>query len=418
MLAMQSERTAPAVDFLEKRRAQDFGEELRRTGWYHSIELPDGSITPGYLKLETLRERFAEFPLPADLSGKRILDIGTWDGWFAFEAERRGADVVAIDNVEQENFRWAHRALGSRVRYEIAEVYELREKRFEPFDYVLFLGVLYHLRHPLLALEMVCEATKEIAIVDSFIVEDDNSRSPIPWMEFYEGTELSNQVDNWCGPTIPCLLAMCRAAGFARAELISVKDQHARVACYRRWEPAIAEAGVEAPVVTGVANARANDYGINFRTSKEEYMTAWFRSDEAGLRREDMRPEVSGLGSPAVALNHYGGRDWHVSFALPRGLAPGWHEVRIRTARSGFSNVSRIAVDMPVVAERVELKAICDALTWRDGEVAIGADGSGYACLWIAGLAENCDRNNVRAYAGGRRLTTDFVSPGGAGSRR
>src|SRR5215467_3769960 len=114
-----------SAQILEKRRNEDFSERLREIGWYHSIDLPDGRVIEGFLSIGELRERFAEFPLPPDLSGKRVLDIGTWDGWFAFEAERRGAEVVAIDNVEQPNFHYARNQLGAKVQYEIAEVYQL-----------------------------------------------------------------------------------------------------------------------------------------------------------------------------------------------------------------------------------------------------------------------------------------------------
>jgi tRNA (mo5U34)-methyltransferase len=213
-----------------KRGSEDFSAELAQKGWYHSMELPSETIQ-GFLSLDDLRARWAEFPLPDDLSGTRLLDIGTWDGWFAFEAERRGAEVVAVDNVEQENFHYG-------VRYEVCEIYRLPELATGTFDYVLFLGVLYHLRHPLRALEIVCAMTKQLAIVDSFIVDDVGANAtPIPWMEFYEHTELANQVDNWVGPTLPCLLALCRSAGFARVEYLGTKHRHAQIACYRHWEP-------------------------------------------------------------------------------------------------------------------------------------------------------------------------------------
>src|SRR5580658_11177183 len=70
-------------------------EELARLGWYHSMELPDGRVIPGFQSLEVLRKRLAQFPVPGDLRGKRALDIGAWDGWFSFELERRGAQVMA-----------------------------------------------------------------------------------------------------------------------------------------------------------------------------------------------------------------------------------------------------------------------------------------------------------------------------------
>ena len=127
------------------------------------------------------------------------------------------------------------------------DFYELPDAGLGKFDIVFFLGVLYHVRHPLLALEIVCALTRDVAIVDSFVTDPDDWQEhtdDIPTMEFYELDELGNQFDNWVGPTVPCLLAMCRAAGFARVELLGTGDHHAVVACHRKWEPAAGRAHV------------------------------------------------------------------------------------------------------------------------------------------------------------------------------
>src|SRR5947209_14293213 len=153
------------------RRGRDFSQELAAQGWYHSFELPDGSRREGHNTLDILRERWARFPLPESLAGRRVLDIGAWDGWFSFEAERRGAEVVAIDCVEIANFREIHGALASKVDYRILDFYEVPQAGLGRFDFVFFLGVLYHLKHPLLALEMVCELTTDVAIVESFVTD-------------------------------------------------------------------------------------------------------------------------------------------------------------------------------------------------------------------------------------------------------
>ncbi|HTT62910.1 MAG TPA: hypothetical protein VMG35_13745, partial [Bryobacteraceae bacterium] len=82
---------------------------LSTKGWYHSIELPDGSVVQGMIGIDALKARLAAFPIPADLTGKRVLDVGAWTGWCSFEMERRGAQVVAVDCIEFEEFREAHR---------------------------------------------------------------------------------------------------------------------------------------------------------------------------------------------------------------------------------------------------------------------------------------------------------------------
>ncbi len=101
----------------DARKRQDHSQELAEKGWYHSFELPGGAVIEGVNPLPRLRERYARFPIPADLHGKRVLDIGAWDGWFSFEAERHGAEVTAIDCVEAPHFcRCYIASLASRAR--------------------------------------------------------------------------------------------------------------------------------------------------------------------------------------------------------------------------------------------------------------------------------------------------------------
>src|SRR5215469_1800364 len=86
-----------------------------KTGWWHSFELPGGEVVRGMNPLEVLKQRIAQFPIPGDLRGKRVLDIGAWDGWFTFEMERRGAEVVALDCWDNPRFREMHAIYKSRV---------------------------------------------------------------------------------------------------------------------------------------------------------------------------------------------------------------------------------------------------------------------------------------------------------------
>src|SRR5579864_2630054 len=254
---------------IEARRRIDFSKELAAKGWYHSFELPDGTLIDGFMTVEQQKRRYARFPIPNDLRGddlrgKKLLDIGAWDGWFSFEAEKHGSDVTAIDCVELPTFLDIHTRLRSKVDYRFMDFYELPAAGLGKFDIVFFLGVLYHVRHPLLALEIVCALTKDVAIVDSFVTDPDNWQEhagEIPSMEFYELDELGNQFNNWVGPTVSCLLGMCRAAGFVRVEFLGTGDHHAVVACHRKWERPPAEPASAAPEVLAIENARSN--GIN-----------------------------------------------------------------------------------------------------------------------------------------------------------
>ncbi len=165
-----------------------------------------------------------------------MLDIGAWDGWFSFEMEKRGASVVAIDVVLNEKLLLARQLLGSNIDYRVANVYDLREEEYGHFDVVLFFGVLYHLKHPLLALERVCALGTDLVCIESYVTDDGSNPAARPCMEFYEKTELCGQFDNWVGPNSACLLSFCRAAGFVRVQLGSVIDNRAHVICHRKWD--------------------------------------------------------------------------------------------------------------------------------------------------------------------------------------
>ena len=384
-------------------------EEFGVKGFYHSIELPDGRVLEGILKIEKLRERLAALPVPQDLRGKRVLDIGTWDGYFAFEMEKRGAEVMAIDNVEMENFHVAHELLNSRVDYRVMDVYELSPERVGRFDYVLFLGVLYHLKHPLLGLEKVCSVTKEMAVVESFVTNEaivyHDGKTDQPAMEFYETDDLLGEVDNWCGPNLQCMAAFCRTAGFARPLLLEVKSQRALFACYREWDAPPDHATDDAPRLN--AAVHTVNYGINFDTSKDQYVSAFFKTRAAELTLDTVLPQVDRYGVRPVAVVRHGADGAQANFRLPPGLEPGWHEVRVRTAGSQYSNPARIAVDLPVSAERLKIAGACDAKSSKPNELSQSEESM--LSIWMEGLPENADRHNLKLRLGRAKLEIRFM---------
>lgn len=127
--------------------------------WYHRIELSPGKVTPGRLWLEAIWTPLRSCLDSIDFVGKRVLDVGTWDGMWAFEAEKRGAKyVLATDHLASrgasipDTFCYAKKALNSNVEFQECSAYKLDSINHE-FDIVLCFGVLYHLRHPLLAMD-------------------------------------------------------------------------------------------------------------------------------------------------------------------------------------------------------------------------------------------------------------------------
>jgi tRNA (mo5U34)-methyltransferase len=386
---------------------RNWDAERVEKGFWHSFELPGGELIRGVNSLESLKTRLAQFPIPADLTGKRVLDIGCWDGWFSFEMERRGAEVVAIDCWDNPRFRQMHAAYRSRVDFRLLDMYDLTPQTVGRFDIVLFMGVLYHLKHPLLALERVCALTTDLAAVDSFILREgqhpaDQLRRPI--LEFYETDEMGGQTDNWFGPSLPALLGMCRVAGFARVELRSVLDFGACVACYRRWEE---PEGPGSPPLLHSALHMHNS-GLNFHSGRDEYICIWFDSPLA-LNYDNVQPEVSGYGARPLSVTELREHFWQVNFKLPPLDRPGWHEVRVRLAGGPPSNPQSIALDVPFVPGRVKLANACDGATWKRGELDT-TKGTAVS-FWLKGLPGNADLNNVTATLGGQRLRMLYLEP-------
>lgn len=163
--------------------AAQLAADVARHRWYHTIELGQGVVTSGMFDHRGVLDRYL---LPADTRGLRCLDVGTMDGFWAFELERRGSEeVVAVDvddpdeldwppaeaarvtdreldHVKAERFALAHRALGSRVQRRICSVYDLDPAELGTFDLVFCGDLLVHLKDPITALQRmlgVCRGT-------------------------------------------------------------------------------------------------------------------------------------------------------------------------------------------------------------------------------------------------------------------
>lgn len=147
-------------------------------GWYHTIELTPGEETEGMFDLRPFVGRYG---LPESLAGMRCLDVGTWDGFWAFEMERRGGEVVGIDLDDERlldwpprrrpkqfpeetrgaNFAVAKEALGSKVERRVVSIYDAKPEELGTFDFAFCGSVLIHLRDQLLALERIAGLVKE-----------------------------------------------------------------------------------------------------------------------------------------------------------------------------------------------------------------------------------------------------------------
>jgi tRNA (mo5U34)-methyltransferase len=389
-------------------RVRAWQAELDTLGWWHSFELPDGTQIEGVNSLEGQKDRLAQFPIPDDLHGKRVLDIGAWDGWFTFEMERRGAEVVAIDVWDNPRFRRMHDWLGSKADYRVMDVYDLSPSRVGQFDLVLFLAVLYHLKHPLLALERVCSVAKDLVAVDSFILREEHrpgqNVESRPVMEFYEADEFGGQTDNWVGPSLPALMAFCRTAGFARVELRKMLTHSACVACYRTWDHRIDPAHPAPTLLSAFHNTKE---GINFCSERDEYVTIWFEPVDGPLGRDDVQPSVGDYGTKPMFVGPRPDGTWQANFKLPPGLDAGWHPVRVRVSNGPPSNALEIAVDVPVPDRRVTITSVADGESWVPNQLRL--DLGQTLALWVRDLPRNADKNTIRVLLGGRAVPVVYV---------
>ena len=219
-------------------------DELRsavsQVTWYHTIPLGHGIVTPG---VDDTPARLPKIGLPANLSGKTVLDVGAWDGFFSFEAERRGAArVLATDSFCWNGAGWgtkagfdlARLALASHVEDLEIDPLDLSPDMVGRFDLVLLLGVLYHMKDPMLALERAFSVTRERLIMSTFV---DLLWRRAPAMAFYPGAEANADPTNWWGPNPAAVVAMLRTVGFRHVTVVDrgspFRDRF-RMALHRR----------------------------------------------------------------------------------------------------------------------------------------------------------------------------------------
>jgi tRNA (mo5U34)-methyltransferase len=192
--------------------------------WWHSIDLGD-RWTPGQKSREML-EAEANLIFQKGIAGKTVLDIGAWDGFFSFEAERRSASrVLATDHFcwsgpgwgTREGFDYAHRCRQSKVEARDIDLPDLKPATVGVWDVVLFLGVLYHVKDPYSALEAVAKLAKETLIVETVTALND---FPEAVARFYYLDELNKDPTNFWAPNTKCLEAMLLEIGFPRVEIV------------------------------------------------------------------------------------------------------------------------------------------------------------------------------------------------------
>jgi tRNA (mo5U34)-methyltransferase len=208
----------------------ELARRVAATRWYHVLDLGGGVKTPGVYDAAAVVDRMG---IAERLEGRSVLDIGAWDGFWSFEAERRGANrVLATDSYSwsgagwgtKDGFNLAREALGSSVESLEIDVLDLDPARVGTFDLVLFLGVLYHLRDPITAVERVASVTADRMILETVV---SLMWLPVGGARLFTGAELEADPTNAWALNTRAVAGLLRDQGFRRVTV------HARSP---RWE--------------------------------------------------------------------------------------------------------------------------------------------------------------------------------------
>lgn len=210
-------------------------KDLTQFYWHHTLRLFPDLIVEGAKTAELLEAEREAILGVVDLGDRSVIDVGTWNGYFAFEAKRAGASrVIATDS-----FVWRSPEFRGREAFEIAREclnLDVEAKDIDPTEFpgdmelvdaVLFLGVFYHLIDPIMVLQKVASLANDLLVIET---HQDVLTMPGPAMAFYPGAKLNNDASNWWGPNPECMTEL----------LATVDFRHV----FYQWHPRIPRRGI------------------------------------------------------------------------------------------------------------------------------------------------------------------------------
>lgn len=354
-------------------RDEIISELQRLEPWFHCIDLGDGLKT----KSKSAIGEPTEHPrptwekvrvcLPGDLSGQTVLDVGCNAGFYAIETKRRGAArVLGIDSqrelIRQANF--VRNVLDLDIEYRRMSVYDLDPREIGQFDLTLALGLIYHCKHLVLALEKLFLVTRKVLILetaiyppekvpDSFVYAEGGAEPTLHPMAYIENqADAKEAVFNWFVPGTAALSALLKNIGFDQVDVFpGTQTDRAVIACYKRApypdSRAISYLASKLTLVNGPSVIGAGAQ-VRFALRAENTGYArWLRGSESGGEKGDVHLVAHLLDENETPISWY-----HAGAFLPHDVEPG-QTVEIEIAMNAPATPGKFIVQFDMVSEHL-----------------------------------------------------------------
>ncbi len=324
-------------------RSEIIAELQRLEPWFHYIDLGDGLVT----KTKSAIGEPVDHPrptwervkpaVPADLTGQTVLDVGCNAGFYSIEMKRRGAArVLGLDSqrdlIQQAEF--VRDVLGLDIEYARKSVYDLDPFELGQFDVTLALGLIYHCKHLVLALEKLFLITRRLLVLEtaiyppakapeSFEFDEGNERALLhPLAYIANDCEAKEAVFNWFLPSTPALAALLINIGFDEIEMFHATSADRAVMACRKYQPyrdsrTIGYLGSKLTLIDGPSQCHALDE-LRFRViAHNSGYARWLRGSEAGTEKGDVHLVAHVLDEGGRLISRY-----HAGAFLPHDVEP------------------------------------------------------------------------------------------------
>ena len=353
--------------------AEILAEVQRLAPWFHCIDLGNGVLTKSKSAIgEPIDHprptwQSVKMCLPEDVSGQTVLDVGCNAGFYAIEMKRRGAErVVGLDSQREliRQARFVRDVLGLEIDYQRKSVYDLDPAVMEQFDITLALGLIYHCKHLVLALEKLFLITRRLLVLEtaiyppektpaSFEYDEGGQRPTLHPIAYVENRpEAKEAVYNWFLPSTAALTALLRNIGFDHIQVLPTAASDRAVISCRKNQPfpdsrSISYLRCKLSLIAGPSTCRAGEE-LRFQVRAQNSGHArWLRGSEAGTGKGDVHLVAHLLDENRNPISWY-----HAGAFLPHDVEPN-DGVELEIALRAPASARRYRLEFDMVSEHL-----------------------------------------------------------------